>query len=311
MKKRSQIFLAVLTILSLANVAGSNPFLEKHEVTIVARKKISLMGYYFGPIDQTDLVVTGHTDTSGGNRIYSFKDDTMINLPGADDPVISPDGKFIATQDYGPEGISIYSVADLLKKIEKPLIETPFRWSNQSMAVLSNSSEHTDYRVMDREGRFADYRFLKATESFSELAPVREGCAGTLPKMSPDGLLTASTVSDQTVIQLTEKVNGQCQEVFRIPMPTGKVSFDYAGKYLAFTVVQSVNGNNLTKSAIYDIAKKEVKVLGLDAFSENKFHHLPQFMRNGQLMIQESGTDIYHGHHSSTDRLVIVDPHLL
>lgn len=311
--KRSEIYVQMIQS-ELQNgpavkVAKSDLELKKHEVTIVSRKQIPRMGYYFEPIDQTDLVAIGHFHNGWTNFIYSLKDGTETKAPGNIDAVVSPDGKFLVT-DPPNKDMSVYAIADLLNNVEKPLVETPYSDDYQSMAVLADKPEYADYRVMSTYSGIVDYRFSKSTGVISEMVPDRRGCAGGLPRMSQDGSLSASFDSGETVIKLTEKVNGECQEVFRIPMATGKVSFDYSGNYLAFTIVQSVDGTNFAKTAIYNIAKKEVKVLEMDEFSTEMFHHFPKFMRDGKLMIHESATEVYDGKYSTVDHLVIVDPHL-
>jgi mono/diheme cytochrome c family protein len=196
------------------------------------------------------------------NWLVKFDDPkTKIRVPNLTDPVPSPDGQYIATPNT-PEtphsGYSLFNLPQLINdqqsgKAVSPNVkaadfEPKIAASYESIGVLpAKKGEGTTYRIVGGSAVFNDFKVENGSPvhvgAYNRAACKNINTASNpnkLPMVSKDGAFignynTALAGGGRTQIYALHD-DGSCDLALDLGIPTGKVSFSYDGKHIAFHV---------------------------------------------------------------------------
>jgi hypothetical protein len=177
----------------------------------------------------------------GGNKLLDLERGLVIPVPGARDPVPTPDGRFLSVP-----GITLFALQDLLDEAKRPTargIEIPLHGEYQSPGLLAETASAVTYRfIADDSGPVVRDVTLRLDApggaSVEAIGQRRKLCPGQrlqLPMLSPDGReLAAYDVEAGSSRIFRIEADYRCTIVTDLGLPTGKLAFSFDGKQVAF-----------------------------------------------------------------------------
>jgi len=217
---------------------GAPAYCALEDRTTLARAAIpDVPRWFFKPVPEGSLVAYLGDD---GNRLLDLDTGLLVPIPGERDAVPTPDARFVSVP-----GIGLFALSELLDEAgrEQALeLEAPLAGVYQSPGLLAESADEVIYRFMvDDEGpTIRDFRVTDtpAGPRIEPLGAKRRLCRGRhlqLPMLAPSGReFGAYDVGARSTRLLRIEPNGECSVLLDVGIPTGKVSFSFDGRYVAF-----------------------------------------------------------------------------
>lgn len=213
-----------------------------HNARVSTRSSVDTprdIGFFFKPVRGTTLV-----SYTSNDRAYLFDLATRIEtrVPGYVDPVPTPDGRFLTRP-----GLIVYPIPRLVRGDTTSVYSDPLLPDEyQTASILRESRSTIRYRVVTGwrdNARFRDYDVTlgtsPATARFQPVGTPFVPCAGrtlTLPISAKTGREFGAfdvTRGTNGVIEVLE--NGTCADRLDLGFASGKLSFSYDGKSIAFS----------------------------------------------------------------------------
>lgn len=271
-----------------------------HDARVTTLSSVAMIrpvGYFFKPVAGSSLI----TYTSN-NRAYLFNLETQreARIPGHIDPIPTPDGRFLTRP-----GFLVHSMPAIVSGDTAPIFVDPeLPDEYQTASVLREGKDRLRYRVVTGwrdNARFRDYDAVLDTQSSTAtFAPVGEPfvpCGGrvlALPISAKSGTeFGAFDVLRQTNSILEVLPDGTCVDRFDLGFASGKFSFSYDGKWIAFSTsrVNVDQGGTLTKpSEIFYkdallLQRASGRIVSLTRNRPLRRMSFPEFLPDGTVML--------------------------
>lgn len=194
--------------------------------------------WFFKPLpDRPYVVYLGDR----GNHLLDMETGRITPIPGVSDAVPTPDGRFVSLP-----GISLFPLDELLntnRQAKPTRLTADLRGDYQSPGLLHEDESSVTYRfIADREGTVArDIRVVFNTQhgpKLEVLGPKHKLCSGRLlqlPMLSKDGREFSAydvQASATKIFRIGDDFG--CTEASNLGLPTGKLSFSFDKRYVAF-----------------------------------------------------------------------------
>jgi len=256
------------------------------EHTVLQRVAIPhIPRWFFKPFAESPLVAYA---SLAGNNLINLDTGYIIPTPGDRDSVPTPDEKFLTSP-----GVYLTLVEDLLdeRRRARPLRLHADMWGEyQSPGLLREFDGGRDYRFMI--GRFKpsvrDFRVHRDAQNKFSIAPLSKAwrpCPKRrlhLPMIAKDGREFGAydvAAGSTRVFAITEEK--ECTPLEDLGIPTGKVSFSFDNRLLAFHL------------AIFDEASVEIAKNPDDSWTSNVFVYDRQTRRIGRITHNTAGNAYY------------------
>lgn len=214
----------------------------------------------------------------GGNHLVDLETGKMTKVPGSVDPVFTPDGAYLTLPDgifYNAQDIRVDANEGESTSSPKKVYSGGMSGVYQSIGVKKESDGSTTYRMIDdtSDVSFQDYKRKPGSDSLVQKNKYsRKLCKefqSDTPMISKDGkyvsIYNSKTLSTQ-IYNIEDNVNDPdkpCKLVMDLGFPTGKVSFDYENKRIAFHV-DSVQTQANYFSGVSSSIRKDSYVMNID-----------------------------------------------
>jgi hypothetical protein len=271
--------------------------------------------WFFKPFADMPLVAYG---SQAGNNLINLNTGYIIPTPGDHDSVPTPDEMFLASP-----GIYLTRVEDLLdeQRRTKPLRSLAnLDGEYQSPGVLREFNGGRDYRFMI--GRFKlsvrDFRVRSDAQDQISIEPLNKAwrpCPKRrlqLSMLAKDGReFGAYDVAAGSTRVFAIDEHAECTLVEDLGMPTGKVSFSFDNRFLAFhlaifdqaTVAIAVNPDDRWTSNVF-VYDRQTRSIGRITHHTAGNAYYPAFRRDGTLVYLFKPLENRYGRYS----FAVADP---
>ncbi len=182
------------------------------------------------------------------NFLFKMSSGKMVKLKGKFDPVFHLNKRMMSIPDF-PKALAFYQLQNPEKpgeiSLNQKFYDREMKGAYQSISILEQTPETTTYRVIiEKSGRgvymrdyFEEFMGLKVT-SFKPLGPIKKACPKIslkLPMISKNGQFISGFNPDTAstnIFRLDD--DGICHLVHDFKMITGKMSFSYDGRFVAY-----------------------------------------------------------------------------
>ncbi|MDH3689973.1 MAG: hypothetical protein OEU36_10895 [Gammaproteobacteria bacterium] len=288
---------APVTSMSATTPPNAPEMCSVPNTTVVNRFEINdTPGWFFKPFPELPWVAYRGTDS---NKILNLSTGETIPIPGERDPVPTPDGKFVTLP-----GVELLLTDEILAGVptdQLTRLSAPLEGDYQTTGILASGDNYTDYRFMGGTSsvNFRDFRIrYDKTDSSPNIEPL--GSMHTpcptrqlkLPILSKNGREFVAYDVDAAVTKIFGIAhNLRCQELESLGVATGKASFSFDGRKIAFhvpvddkyttTISRSPTDRMVQSVFLYDRDRRVITRLTHNTVSNAYF---PAFFRNGNVL---------------------------
>ena len=276
-----------LTARDLVSVPQDVPgYCAVEEQTVLQRVAIPhVPRWFFKPLAELPLVAYA---SRRGNNLINLNTGYVIPAPGDRDAVPTPDELFLTSP-----GVHLTSLDDLLdeqRRAKPRRLHADMFGEYQSPGLLRETDDSRDYRFMI--GRFKpsvrDFRVRLDTPDTFSIEPLNKAwrpCPERrlhLPMIAKDGReFGAYDVAAGSTRVFAIAGEGQCRVLEDLGMPTGKVSFSFDNRLLAFHL------------AVFDEASVEIASNPNDRWTSNVFVYDRDTRSIGRITHHTAGNAYY------------------
>jgi hypothetical protein len=279
--------------------AATPAFWVDHRARITMRSSVPTprdIGFFFKPVGATSLVSYTSRD-----RAYLFDLVTRkeIRIPGHVDPVPTPDGRFLTRP-----GLVVHPIPALTRGDASVIYtdeELPDEY--QTASILRETRGAVRYRIVTGWHETARFRDYDVTLGPGEMAVFRpagrpfvpcESRSLSLPINAKSGReFGAFDVRRGTNGIIEVMANGTCQDRLDLGFASGKLSFSYDGKQIAFSTsrinVDTAGALMKPSETFYKDAlvlqRSTGRIASLTRNRPLQAHSFPEFLPDGAIML--------------------------
>ena len=264
------------------------------EATITSVAVSDVPRWFFKPLPDSAWI--GYLG-EGGNKLLNLETGRVIPVPGNNDAVPTPDGRYLSVP-----GITLFSMAELLDRSQpvETRLAVALHGEYQSPGIIAQSETETTYRfIVDQQGpKIRDFEVRHrgdAEASITAPGKLRRLCPEKqlqLPMIAPNGHeFGAYDVQTGSTHILKINSDDSCESVLNLGIATGKLSFSYDGRYVAFHLAHREKFSRDAFEVPEDVYASSVfivdrKLLRMARLTHNTISnaYYPAYRRDGSLV---------------------------
>lgn len=255
------------------------------------------IGFFFKPVTGTSMITYTAEDRA---YLFDITNGKEIRIPGHVDPVPTPDGRFLTLP-----GLRIHPMESLIKGDTTSIFTDPeLPDEYQTVSILREAKGDLRYRVVTGwrdNARFRDYdvKLVQGAKG-AVIRPASDAfvpCTGrvlSLPINAKSGReFGAFDVRRGTNGVMEVQDDGTCADRLDLGFASGKLSFSYDGKLIAFSTaainVDTAGALMKPSEAFYKDAlilrRADGRLVSLSRNRPLRAQSFPEFLPNGTIML--------------------------